>query len=477
MNQDVEGKINILSPEFLFLYSGILNNNKPGIAEMLRRKTRKLTETEMIESAIENSLRPGDYIEDDFSWSFVSDLEKVKDIIENVVNKEPVRAIDLIETFIAACYEKAEEIDDSSGSFGEFVEELFCSWVNARQKADFEAKETVDRLLVWMDNDDYGFTYHLERKVSRFLNKKGLREYAAAIRTRYDAEGAKDHHRRQWGGTLKSIYAAGRDFKSYISICDETELLPVDCEILAGMLLSRRKPAEALKWVEKGLEIQSSAQVYRGSSYKLDTMKRDILTKLGRPEEALADAWQDFSKRPDEFTYEELLKHILKEQRTEYHNRILEVISRAELKPAIRLLLKLSEKNVLAERLRKISVGSLEPLSHYTTEPAAKILAEEYPDVAAKLYQAMGLRIVNAKKSKYYDAAISNFEQAKHCYEKADLESAWVELVENVRNNHSRKYSFMPGFEQVVEGKGLSTKPSFIELAKKRAKKIGGSSY
>lgn len=88
-----------------------------------------------------------------------------------------------------------------------------------------------------------------------------------AIRTWYDAEGVKDHHRRQWAETLKSIYAASRDIKSYISICDETELLPVDCEILAGMLLSRRKPAEALQWVEKGLEIQSNNQLYRGSSY------------------------------------------------------------------------------------------------------------------------------------------------------------------------------------------------------------------
>jgi len=116
-----------------------------------------------------------------------------------------------------------------------------------------------------MDHDDYGFTYHLERNVSELLNKKGLREFAIAIRARYDAKGVKDHHRRQWGKTLKSIYSASRDFKSYILICDETELLPVDCEILAGMLLSRRKPAEALKWVEKGLEIQSNNQLYRGS--------------------------------------------------------------------------------------------------------------------------------------------------------------------------------------------------------------------
>ncbi len=427
---------------------------------MVGRKTKPSTEIETIESAIEDTLRPGDLIEYDFSWSFTSGLEEVRSIIENFTIREPVRSIDLIETFIAACYEKAEEIDDSSGSFGDFVEGLFCSWVNARQRADCAAKETVDRLLAWMDKDVYGFTYNLEKEVSRFLDKEGLEEYAAAIRARYDAAVKKEHHRRLWGGTLKSIYAAGGDFDSYVSICNETELLPVDCETLAEMCLSNEKPAEALKWVEKGLEIQSNAQVYRGSSYKLDTMKRDILTRLGRPEEALADAWHEFSKRPDEFTHEELLKHIPKEQRTEYHNRILEVIRSAELRPAIRLLLELNEKNVLAERIRKVSVSSLESLSHYTTEPAAKILAEAYPDVAAKLYQAMGLRIVNAKKSKYYDAAISNFEQAKRLYEKAGLESTWLELVENVRNSHSRKYSFMPGFEQVAEGKGPGKKTS-----------------
>ena len=110
-------------------------------------------------------------------------------------------------------------------------------------------------------------------------------------------------------------------------------------------------------------------------------------------------------------------------------------------------------------------------------ENTAKKLAKEYPDVAAKLYQAMGLRIVNAKKSKYYDAAISNFEQAKRCYIKAGLESTWIELVEDVRNNHSKKYSFIPEFEQVVEEKGPSTRPSFIELANKRAKKMSSSSH
>ncbi|MCG6881541.1 MAG: hypothetical protein LJE96_20660 [Deltaproteobacteria bacterium] len=438
---------------------------------MAGRKTKPSTEIETIESAIENALRPGDFIEYDFSWSFTSGLEEVRSIIENFTIREPVRGIDLIETFIAACYEKADEIDDSSGSFGDFVEGLFCSWVNARQSANCAAKETVDRLLAWIDNDDYGFTYNLEKEVTRFLDKEGLEEYSAAIRARFDAAVKKEHHRLLWGGTLKSIYAAGGDFESYISICNETELLPVDCETLAEMHLSNGKPAEALKWVEKGLEIESNTQVYRGSSYKLDTMKRDILTRLGRPEEALSDAWRDFSKHPNEFTYNELISRIPKEQHAEYHNRILEVISSAELETAVPLLVKVNEKNVLADRLRKTSIKRLESFSHFKSEPAAEILAEAHPDVAGKLYQAMGMRIVNAKKSRYYSAALSNFKHAKHCYEKAGLKTAWLEVVKDVRARHSRKYSFMPGFELVVEGKGPDTKPSFMDLAKKRAGK------
>lgn len=47
-------------------------------------------------------------------------------------------------------------------------------------------------------------------------------------------------------------------------------------------------------------------------------------------------------------------------------------------------------------------VDALEGLSHYTTEPAAKRLAKLDPAVAAKLFRALGMRILNARKSKYY---------------------------------------------------------------------------
>jgi hypothetical protein len=69
-----------------------------------------------------------------------------------------------LELFIAGCYEKAEEIDDSRGVFGQFVGELFCDWMRVRQAAGADPDETARMLLSWMANDDYGFCYEIERR-------------------------------------------------------------------------------------------------------------------------------------------------------------------------------------------------------------------------------------------------------------------------------------------------------------------------
>ena len=65
-------------------------------------------------------------------------------------------------------------------------------------------------------------------------------------------------------------------------------------------------------------------------------------------------------------------------------------------------------------------------------------------------------------------AALSNFERARRCYEKAGLVADWHRVVSSVRSEHHRKTGFIPGFEQVVTGSGPSEKPSFLERAKAR---------
>jgi hypothetical protein len=78
------------------------------------------------------------------------------------------------------------------------------------------------------------------------------------------------------------------------------------------------------------------------------------------------------------------------------------------------------------------------------------------------------MRIVDAKKSKYYDAALSNFGRARDCYQRAGLSTEWEKTMQHVRAAHFRKSSFISGFESLAVGARRADKPSFLERAKAR---------
>jgi uncharacterized Zn finger protein len=192
------------------------------------------------------------------------------------------------------------------------------------------------------------------------------------------------------------------------------------------------------------------------------------LTKLDRGSEALASAWSEFEKYPSQSGYDQLMKYVPKGKRAAWHDKAINASAQADLNSVIELWLATKETERLVERLRAASHEELESLSHYRTEPAAKKLLRSHPDIAAKVFRALGMRILNAKKSKYYDAALSNFEQAKRCYRKAGLDAAWDELAGEIRRNHGRKSSFMPGFERLVQGKKPDATPSFRDRTQRR---------
>ena len=444
---------------------------------MKRRRGR-----DVIDNAMEHALRLGDFIDYGAAWSFVMELEEVAEQIEQLLPEEAERAIDLYETFIAGCYEKAEEIDDSSGNLGMFVEKLFCGWIKARQAAHADSEKTVERLLKWMDRDDYGFCYQLEREAVKVLNRDGKSHFATQVRKRFDAArrpskaSNKEEQRpqdtsyrqRYWSGVLKTSYAAQRNLAAYVAFCDETELLPVDCEIITGMLQARRKLEQALEWVERGLDLEKRHARSEGASYKLVEMKRKLLVKLGHSDQALASAWTEFEEFPSKLAYDQLMKYVPKSERATWHDKAMNTSDQADLNFVIELWLATKETDRLVGRLRRSTHQELESLSHYTTEPAAKKLARLHPDVAAKVYRALGLRILNSRKSKYYDAALSNFEQARRCYKKAGDELAWKTLAEEIQHTHRRKSAFMPDFEKLIQGKKPHAESSYAERTKRR---------
>jgi len=85
---------------------------------------RRATKTDPLEQEIEAALQPGSFIKYGAGWSFVEGLDRVEEKIARLVGSAPAHAVALYETFLAGCYEKAEELDDSSGNFGMFVDGL-----------------------------------------------------------------------------------------------------------------------------------------------------------------------------------------------------------------------------------------------------------------------------------------------------------------------------------------------------------------
>ena len=281
-------------------------------------------------------------------------------------------------------------------------------------------------------------------------------------------EGNPEYARRRWSNTLRTIYVARKNVEAYVAIAEETGLTAQDCHAVATILVSRRKLEEALSWVERGVDITRKEPYGSAADYDLVRLKRGLLARLGRGGEALEDAWTEYRKHPSKYTYDDLMQFVPKAERAAWHAKAIETAEGADLHSLIGLLLETEEMDRLADLVRRSADDALEQMSHYATEPAARKLEKAFPDAAARLWRALGMRIVRAKKSKHYDAALSNFERALRCCEKAGLTGEWEKTVSQVRADHHRKYRFMAGFEKLAAGSGPSHEPSFLERAKAR---------
>ncbi|MFH0946292.1 MAG: hypothetical protein V2A76_13915, partial [Planctomycetota bacterium] len=108
---------------------------------------------------------------------------------------------------------------------------------------------------------------------------------------------------------LKSVLAAHRDVDAFVALCEQTRLNSADCLSVARILKGRCRLEETLAWVERGLAIAAKEQ-HSFCEYDLRKLKRALLLKLKRPEDALASAWSDFQEQPSRFSYQELMRYV-----------------------------------------------------------------------------------------------------------------------------------------------------------------------
>ncbi|MBW1910523.1 MAG: hypothetical protein JRJ11_13445, partial [Deltaproteobacteria bacterium] len=207
------------------------------------------------------------------------------------------------------------------------------------------------------------------------------------------------------------------------------------------------------------------------SSYALTGIRQELLNKLGRREDALESAWSEFKKYPSKYGYDRLRKYIPKKDISHWREKAIHEAKKTSLSAFIEICTETKEWDVLSEHIVAIEYEKLEKISHYTTVKAAKRLAKKYSQAAAKIYAALGMRIILSGKSKYYHYALEHFRNARKFYERAGCKQMWLSLVDRVREDHSRKYSFIGDFEKIVAGRAPKSPESFEKRAQKRWKK------
>ncbi len=441
----------------------------------------KAKRTHPLVEAIERSLAPGTFIPYGRSSDFVRDLERVKSQLDAMVEADEARqAVGAYETFLAGCYDKAGEVDDSGGNLGMFFQELFVSLIEARQRAGAAPADTVRCVLQWMDHDEYGFCYGIEGNVAKALDKQGLEIFKSDLEGRletalgsFQAGGRQRIHEypyevRKPFAALRAVYLATSDVRAYMDLCEKFIPSPKDCEHVATLCKAKRRFADAFTWVARGLETESEGGWGNESSHGLRALRQELLAKLGRRQEALESAWLDFAEDPSTYGYADLMKYVPRGERTSWHERAMQAAEKGDLWGFIEICVETKEWPRLADRVRTVDHEELESLSHYVTEKAASGLARKHPAAAAKIYRALALRILKAGKSKYYAFALAHLRTAKRLYEGLGDHAEWRAIIDEVRRDHARKRGFMTSLEEIVSGRAPKRLESFAERTRRR---------
>lgn len=429
------------------------------------------------------ALMPGRFVRWNEVSGMVSNLDRVQERVEALVKAgEAKRAVQLYEIFLSGVYAKIEEADDEC-DLANLFHGLICGWIQARQAAGLCAKATVALLLNWMKNDDYGFCNDIEKDAIKVLNTEGrhllINHFQGLVARALPGprEGSTrpifeyENDLRLPAMSLKDIYEALGEASSYAALCERLGFSPRDCEHLAKMEITRKQWAKALEWVEKGITLKTKRDWHNENDYELVRLKPEILRHLGRRDDALGFAWADFQRDPNEFAYGQLMRFVPTKKKAAWQERAMVAADEADLGDFISLCVKVKAWDRLARRIHLAKPDELEAQSHYCTEPAAQGLAKINPLAAAKLYRALGLRIVNAVKSKYYHEALVHFEKARDLYCAIGQPAEWVAVVQFLRTTHSRKSGFVSAFEKIVSGK-VERVPSFAEQAQERWKRL-----
>ncbi len=397
---------------------------------------------------ITHALMPGTFC----AWrdvsSFFSGLDAV---LDELVDALPARdAAKWIEVLYAGLTAKMDEIHDD-GKSSMFADRLAVAWISARNQAGADVAATVRTLLGWGETDRYGLMGTIRDDLLKALGARG-RKVVVQLRSR-DVELAK------------RVARLDGNAGAYEALCDSAAASPFDALALAEIAIKRNRFEEAATWIERGLNPPPSASASTIPRHDLIALKKSLLRKTGRSREAQDLEWAEFQSRPSSWLLDALFRHVPRTEREAWRQRALDAARKHGFEALLDVGTALKAVGDVAAACAGQSDSVLEGTSHTRTEPAAALLRKAHPLESARLEAAAGFRVVTARKSQYYGAAVRNFERARAAFHAANAPEVWNQVEARLRRNHARQSSFMARFEPMAARRAGEREPSFLDIA------------
>jgi tetratricopeptide (TPR) repeat protein len=445
---------------------------------------KKETTKDLLLVDIERALACGEWVHDREMQSYIDGVTAVKKRVDSLVRKgESLRAIPLYVVFMAGCEAKMEDTSAEGIEIEMVFKDLFFSWIRARQKAQCDDAETVRQMLRMIDKDDYGLCRDIEDDIAANVKGSVFDLFVSAIYARFEKEVRSDVtteapsvYARSWpvrqnADILTGIYKARRNLKGYLEVCGKIGFTPKDCEAVAQIYVGRKRWREALEYVDSGLELEQGKIWPNYSAQYLSSMKCELLKHLGRNDEALQFAWQDFQRVLGESEYFVLMKYVPEQKKKDWHSKALELSRAAGIDRYIGLCLLTNELELLAAEIERVDAVKLGDVFHDTACRVAEALFEAFPLASLKIYRVLALQILNRGKSKYYSYAIGYLRKVKALYQRVDLEREWGVFAQDLSVAYQGKPAFMSKFRLLLSGREEERMPTFEERMQRRWEK------
>ena len=320
-----------------------------------------------------------------------------------------------------------------------------------------------------MERDPYGYCARIDRRVAKVLGRPGLAAFVELASSRFEASlaaGAEPATRRR-AEVLRNLHESRGRVAEYIAVCERTDTSPLDCLRIGKLLRLRRRSAEALEWVRRGLVLARSRPAAI-STEELKHLERELLRSLGRGREALRSACQAYAQGPHLASYRELMHQVPKPERRTWREKAMTQVASHPLAVRVDLWAQLGEWDLLARHLGRARDAELVAVGSFGAGLAAAGLSRRHPGLAARLYRRLAVELVEAGKSSRYPAALAALREARRCYERAGQDREWEALVADLRVRHRRKATFVAGLGTITGPEPAAGPPSFLERARRR---------